>query len=367
MEGTIILSMIDAAALERFRFVADPLADEAVAALKLRPRRGDNVLERVKEGAARGEPALRALLEEARRPPPWLDRVATERGRRAAMRHAPLTFLVLLSASIVESFAAARGAKVLVRTGRLERDAKSRIYETASMVRDVLLPGALEPGARGWEAVLRVRLLHAFVRRHVARKGWDTERLGVPINQSDMLHTLLLFSLVVVRGLEAFGARLSDEEKEGHSALWRHVGHLIGVHPELLPACRADEERAYALMREVEYAPDDDSRRLAFAVLDGLANDPPFFLPRPALYALSRRLLGDELADAFHLPRSRRWSLLFASVAAGYRGLDAGGRRLPGAARLGVLGGHAFVEVNRARILWRNAPADYVFRLAPSR
>lgn len=359
------MTPLDPASLERYRAIGDALADSAVRALKVSPRRGDNVLARVREGAARGDPALSAFVDETRGAPPWVDTAAIERGRRAVMRHAPLTFLVLLVASIVESFAAARGAKVLARTGRLERDPENRLYETASMVRDVLLPGAFDEGASGREALLRVRLLHAYVRTHVDKSGWDRAHLGVPVNQSDMLHTLLLFSHVLVRGLEALGARLSDEEKEGYAALWRYAGWLLGIEPALLPACCDDERRAYALVRQAEYAPDDDSRRLAFAVLRSLANRPPFYLPEEALFALSRRLLGDELADAFALPTSRRWSLAFATLALGYRGLDAGGRRLPGldGARRGL--GRGFVEVNRARILWRTPGADYVFWTAP--
>jgi hypothetical protein len=148
----------------------DPLADDAVAALRVR---GDP-LDGVRALARSGEGACARFVDATRVLPHWHDARAYRAGRTMATRQAPLTFLVLLAGSLVESFAVAEGAAVLVKTGRLQRDTTRRIYETATLVRALLFDGAERPGEAGHEALLRVRLLHAFVRRWVSASGFET-------------------------------------------------------------------------------------------------------------------------------------------------------------------------------------------------
>jgi|Transcript_17122 hypothetical protein len=90
---------------------------------------------------------------------------------------------------------------------------------------------ALRPGGIGWEAALRVRVLHAKVRRSLLQSGkWDTKKNGVPINQEDMAATLLAFSVNVLLGIELIaGKPLPDNEQRDYLALWRYIGWLLGV------------------------------------------------------------------------------------------------------------------------------------------
>jgi hypothetical protein len=351
------------AELNMLRTRADPLADDAVAALASRPGPKDTVLERVRQGAGEGDRALAAFVSHTDHPPPWADFPAMEAGRRAAMRHAPLTFLVLLTDGLIESFAIPHGARVLARTGRLERDTIPRLYETAAMVRDLLLESGARPGHEGHTALLRVRLLHAHVRRFVGSSaGWDPAVFGQPVNQMDMAHTLMMFSLVLARGIEALGASLTDEEKDSWCQLWRYAGYMLGVDERVLFTNLAEERALYALIREHHYRPDDVSRSLSFAVLDSLAGQPPFFLPKPALYAIARRLLGDALADDFGLPRSRRWSAFVSALVLGAKGTDRIAHAAPMGQKVALAGGHAFVELHRWRVLRQGNLAGYVFR-----
>ncbi len=338
---------------------ADPLADDAVAALRDRgdPLDGVRALAPSNEACARFVEATRAL-------PHWYDARSLAAGRRMATRHAPLTFLVLLAGSLVESFAVPDGAAVLVKTGRLQRDTTRRIYETATLVRALLFDGAERPGEAGHEALLRVRLLHAFVRRWVTASGsFDVARLGVPVNQMDMLHTLLVFSHVVTRGLVTMGVQVSDAERDSWCALWRLAGHVLGVEDALLFKSVDDERVRYDEVR-AHYAPDDGSRALAHAVLRALAGEPPFFLPRAALDQIARTLLGGELADAFFLENSSAWQRALSLTTRGVHGVDAFARKMPMGTRAGYAMGRAFIELNRWRVRRNMKPADYRFRTA---
>lgn len=357
-----------AADLLRLRQRTDPLADNAVAALRGKGEPGETVLDRVRAGARTGNPAMKAFVDATDTAPPWADFDKMVAGRNVAMRHAPLTYLVLTTSSLIESFAASQGAKVLSRTGRIERDTIPRLYETGAMIRDLLLEGEARPGGLGHAALLKVRLLHAHVRRFIRKTpGWDSASWGEPVNQMDMVGTLLMFSIVLARGLEALGAVLTQEEKESWSHLWRYAGYMLGVDDEATFTTLDEEIALHALIAEHHYRPDEISRSLARAVLDGLSGEPPFFLPKQALYALTRRLTGDALADQFQLPRSRRWAAFVAAFATSWRQLDRIERRLPLGAPIAMRAGHAFVEFHRWRVLRSGPLKAYVFRTAPAR
>ncbi|KAL3785731.1 hypothetical protein HJC23_006300 [Cyclotella cryptica] len=103
--------------------------------------------------------------------------------------------------------------------------------------RDSTLPASsLRPGGKGWEAALRVRVLHAKVRRSLLQTAtrtmgaWDVETNGIPINQEDMAATLLAFSVNVLLGIEfVAGKPLGVEDQRDYLALWRYLGWLLGV------------------------------------------------------------------------------------------------------------------------------------------
>lgn len=346
--------------LRALRQRGDPLADDAIAALVERRATGD-ALTAVR---AATDPRCRAFVDATGALPPWADLSAYQPGRRAFMGRAPITFLVLLTGSLIETFAESDGALVLTTTGRLLRQARARVLETASMVRDVLVVDGVAPGALGHEAMLRVRLLHARVRRYVAHHpSYDVARRGVPVNQADLLATLCAFSLVVARGVERFGGRLTADERASWQALWRCAGSVVGVDDDLLPVSLDEEQRLYRAVR-AGYAPDDGSRALAAAVLAALADEPPFHLPAPALHAIARRVVGDDLGDALHLVRSRRWAAFARGLTLAGRGADVVVRRAPLGRSAAVKGGEAFVERNRRRVLGAMPLADYAFRTA---
>lgn len=137
----------------------------------------------------------------------------------------------------------------------------------------------------------------------IGRGEWNPE-WGAPINQHDMMATVNLFSLVLLQGLETLGVEATVEESEDYMALWRYVGYLLGVDPELLAATRAEAERFKEFIDLTQAAPDDDARRLTRAFLDAGGTDSN----RPGVlvgHVLVRELLGDEFADALASESSR--------------------------------------------------------------
>lgn len=331
----------------------DPLADAAFARLReLGPLRGDPlaVIE-----SRRAEPAFAALLDQVESTPAWLDREAMRRGRAVFLRSAPLSVAVFVAGSLVEVYAPPNISRVLVRTGRLEHDVVRRLYETAQMVLDVMRPEGVAPGSPGARSVLRVRLMHAMVRAMLA-PGWPRDR-PVPISQEELALTLTLHSAIIVRSLQRFGVAVSRDDAEAHHLLWREVGRRMGVDDALLARSNDEELALHDRIAARSYAPSDEGRLLAHAIFDGLHLRAPFFAPRSVLAAISRRCLGDELADGFAIPRHVRTGALLSGVA---RATSLVSPALARSERATELGFAWFERVVRSGLAGR--PADFVAR-----
>ena len=75
----------------------------------------------------------------------------------------------------------------------------------------------MQPGAVGWRSAIRVRALHARVRRRLlspaaTAEAWRTAEWGVPINQEDMAAVLLAFSYNVIVGLDGLGDAWGEDQ-----------------------------------------------------------------------------------------------------------------------------------------------------------
>jgi hypothetical protein len=156
--------------------------------------------------------------------------------------------------------------------------------------------------------------MHAEVRRLLLASGrWSHAAYSEPINQHDMLATILLFSNVFIDGVRLFGVDVTPAEADDYQHLFRWVGELIGVEPALLPATYAEATRLSRFIRLTQGPPDDDSRELVNAMLNGplLQAKTPRERRRAERHVavargLCRSLIDSELADALQLPRDHR-------------------------------------------------------------
>jgi hypothetical protein len=289
----------------------DPLADAAVAELeRLHPSRAHAV---VGEALAGGDPpdapdALRALASAVREPPFWWDPVASDAGAAFFRRSGVFGGIVLGARSIVLGYVAPGGNKPLMFSGQLVRAASRRLAETSRFVAALTAPGGLAPGAPGFEITVRVRLMHARVRRDLRTDPrWDRASWGEPINQHDLAATNLLFSTVLVDGLRRFGLRPTDGEVASYLHLWRYVGWLMGVPDALLCTNEAEGAALGEMIGATQAPPDDDARTLVRALLDSVAEKGR---DRALSEALLRFQLGDALADDLGIPRRPQvWGL----------------------------------------------------------
>jgi hypothetical protein len=191
--------------LDSLQYVADPLADEAVAQIVGTWQRlaDDATLEaqrqahqsqwqrlaaatRLLDGmqdpgpggsgsslAARigDDPAapgvgdvLRAFVEQGSRLPVWADPAQIARAEQLFIEYGALSCVLLFCASLPECYVIPDLAMVLNASGQLEQRTDYRIRMTAAMIFPLMMQGGLAPGGSGIAQVLKVRLIHATIR-----------------------------------------------------------------------------------------------------------------------------------------------------------------------------------------------------------
>jgi len=167
--------------------------------------------------------------------PEWADMDLIDLAQQTFTRIGPAFVLAYFCKSLPQCYACGKGAEILYKTGRLTQHTRRRIAQTAQFVLDVMTPGGLESDGRGIATAIKVRLMHASIRYYFLQevtKGsidYDIETIGKPINQEDLLGTMLSFSYVVIEGINKLGVEVSDKEREAILHLWKCVGYLIGI------------------------------------------------------------------------------------------------------------------------------------------
>ncbi|KYF64334.1 oxygenase MpaB family protein [Sorangium cellulosum] len=302
--------------LAPFLHRVDPVADAVVDAFASMP--SGQGFRQLEVGLARGIDAvpdapaeLRALFAAVDHVPLWVDWEAVNRGGTAFLRTGILGGILLAMQALILGYASPGGNKPLVFSGRLREQAPRRLGETSRFVHAVSLADGMRRSGEGFAITVKVRVMHAQVRRLIRASGrWKTELWGEPINQHDMVATALLFSVAVLDGFDKLGYHIPPAQKEDLVHLWRYVAHVIGVEPELIPGSYAEARRLAEMIFATQGAPDNDSRLLVSALLShGIGSGWTESQRRRAeqlvsiFCSVSRSVLGEDLADQLGVPR----------------------------------------------------------------
>lgn len=274
--------------LDTMTLLADPLADQAVAAIvgqqavdgaltRSGLARLDQASQCMQQWRYNGElsawapadadpsvsAALRDYLAQGSALPAWADAAKVARAEALFMVEGPLSCTLLFCASLPQCYVLPWLAKVLQISGQLDAHTESRMRKTAAMVFPVMMRGGLmDPKGSGVAQVLKVRMVHATIRHLILRgdpamvrgtvppgaaadrqtgmqqammnHGWDVTAGGLPCNQVDLAYTLLTFSYIFLKGMRTMGLGLPREDEEAYLHTWNVMGHVLGVRPELM-------------------------------------------------------------------------------------------------------------------------------------
>lgn len=235
---------------------------------------------------------LREFFAHIDTPPPWLDRALLDAGARAAQMSGMVAFYVLRDMALMGGYAYFNSFnQVLAATGALHKDVGLRLGETGKWLMDVTETGGLERFGEGFVTTIRVRMVHALVRRHLAaNKDWDTNTWGLPINQVDMLATYLAFGPVTLTGVRLFGVPVTRADSRASMHMWRYIGWLSGMHEEWLAITEGDGLRMLYHTFLTHRLPDEKIRLMGSALRDEpLTRRLPDLEGRPLLTKIARR------------------------------------------------------------------------------
>jgi hypothetical protein len=258
----------------RFLTEVDPLADAVVASFAEHgQKRGRAWLQEALANGIDAVPdapsSLRALFAQVDSPPSWADFKRMDEGARVFQRCGTSAALTLSAYSLMRGYNSAAAIKPLAFTGQLDAMAPRRLAETGRYILESVKNGGLTRFAPGFAISVRVRVMHAQVRRTLLASGrWDAPSWGAPINQADMATTALEFSSMMLYGTRLLGHRFTHDESEAVMHLWRYAGFLMGVDTELLEEVTSEARgrRYEELVRFVEDGPDQDCVDLARAL-----------------------------------------------------------------------------------------------------
>jgi hypothetical protein len=307
--------------LDAARLRGDPLADSVVASLFASGGLGA-VRGLMTELVANDDmvpaslPAAVAAYLAASATVDTRDAATIAAGERLFAVHGPEILIVLCCSSLPSSYSARKGVQVLHRTSYLAKRPTRRLFETSQMIIDVLSPGGLAPAGRGLRTVQKVRLMHAAIRHlilHDDRQPWSVDEFGVPINQEDLLGTLMTFSWLIIEGLARLGIALNAADQQAYTTTWLHIGRLMGIEEGLLPATVAETTIVTRTIERRQVAASLEGRDMTAALLGMMTDNlPPALAAMPA--ALVREFVPAAVADGLEVPQHRLVEALIAGA-----------------------------------------------------
>ena len=302
--------------------IDDPMADAAIDALAAFSQKDVHRfihagMEQDAGTLAMAPQPLQDFFESIDSPPPWFDPESVCAGCRAFHQYSDL-FIPVFIVVTLQNFTSLM-SKVFYMTGRVTAPhGLRRIRQNTRHFIEIMLPGALERQGEGWKLSVRIRLVHARVRRLLRDSGdWDEAVYGVPLSAAHMGLAAANFSATMLQQAQRLGAQLDPEARASFMQIWRYASWLAGTPDALL--FEGDEAKTTELSRVAavcEPFPPEEAAVISNAVIQALpriAN-----LTDPAAqkamidqgYRVARALLGNELSDRLQLPRQRVAGLL---------------------------------------------------------
>ncbi|ESZ96025.1 hypothetical protein SBOR_3598 [Sclerotinia borealis F-4128] len=265
---------------------------------------------------------LGKLWEEVNTIPDWVDWDQIGRGQDVFYRYGGAALTGLAYQSLLGGMGAARVTEVLARTGGFStKVARRRMFETTQLILQVTQSiEAIKPGGTGHIASIKVRLLHAAVRRRILALAkekpsyYSVEEYGIPINDLDSIATVGTFSATLIwLAFPRQGIFLRSQEITDYIALWRLIAHYLGTPTSYF----STPTSAKSIMESIlltEIHPSSTSQILANNIILSLQNQPPTYASRDFLVANARWLNGSALSDALGLDTP---SLYYSALVAG--------------------------------------------------
>ena len=295
--------------------VGDPLADAVMDHLSNLSRAESYLyieagMENNMEELRKGPAILREFFSQVSPPPRWLDLEDLAPGVRMFHRNSPLLLAGMVGGVLVEGFAS-NISKSFFISGRLRDQGVTRLKQNNRHMVEIFLPGGLERFGDGWKLSVRIRLVHARVRKLLKDSDeWDSQAWGDPISAAHLGLAISAFSARLLHHAKRLGALYDDEERSSFMAAWRYSGYLMGIPESILFHDEADALRIFEMAHLCEPEPEAESIVMAHALLNsaplvvGITESDKRRDMAGYVFNVSRALIGNNLADKLAYPPS---------------------------------------------------------------
>lgn len=301
--------------------IGDPLADAAIEAVSGYGQKEVSRFIRVGmrqdyDQLSEAPQPFQEFFLSQKTPPDWVNETDFSPGVRMFHRNSRLVLGAMVGGTLVEGFTT-NIAKSFFITGRLRDQGVRRLRQNNRHMVEIFIPGGLDREGDGWKLSVRIRLIHAMVRRLLNEsEAWDTEAWGTPICAAHVGYAITAFSARLLHHLKSLGAEFNDEERSSFMQVWRYSGHLMGIPESIL---FKDEEDALELFRIGEICeppPGMESIALAHSLVNsapliaGITDNKARASLSKYVFRVSRALIGVKTANSLKFPRYPTFGVL---------------------------------------------------------
>ena len=303
--------------------IGDPVMEAVVEDLEPIPQQQVHEfiqagMEQDQDGLKNAPESLRDFFAHEVAEPDWLDKEAFVPGIRAFQRSSGQILTGFVGGVLTDGFRTLI-SKSFVERGRIFDSGVRRLRQNNRHQLEIFLPGGLERFGDGWKLSVRIRFIHAQVRRMLTRDtDWDADSWGVPISAAHLGYAVACFATRTVHHSESLGVRYTKEERAGFHAVWRYAGYLMGIPETILFEDEQHALKIYRTASDCEPPPLQDSIIMSHALVNSTplvagVEDPAERkrLVDKEIYPLSRALIGNRLADQLDFPPRRMLFTLF--------------------------------------------------------
>ena len=275
---------------------------------------------------------LRNFFDKVKEVPDWVDFEAFKPAQRAFYRNMSNMLIAYAVGSSAEGFSTlvSKSFSITGRVTGLGPGGKRRLRQNNRHMVELYYPGGLQRDGDGWKVSMRIRFVHARIRKLLAEsEAWNHTAWGMPLSAAHVGGiSLYTFSIRQFEHAVSMGSTISPEAKESIVKVWRYGGHLLGVPEAILFTNEAEARRIYKIGHLCEPLPDADSINVANSIfkaipeMAGVKTEKERKSLMLYAYRLSRALIGNELADQYGYPntiRSRFLVLLYLRTKARIR------------------------------------------------
>jgi hypothetical protein len=253
-------------------------------------------------------PTVQSFFQGIETPPDWVDLESYSAGVHLFHKNSKLLLAGMLGGVLVEGFST-NIAKSFFITGRLRDQGVRRLQQNNRQMIELFFPGGLTREGDGWKLSVRVRLVHAQVRRLLAQsEDWQHDEWGVPLSAAHVGFAITAFSARLLKHMRSLGASYSEEEARSFMQIWRYSGHLMGIPDTILFEGEEDALDLFRIGVLCEPTPSTESVVLANSLVNsaplvaGITSSDERRSLSAYVYHVSRALIGDELAEQLNYP-----------------------------------------------------------------